>query len=480
MPAVIHRFTRDLRLDDHAALATAASYGEVLPVLVVDRALQARIAASPRRAAFYCGAVASLDAALRERGSRLIVRRGSAGPILRRIARACGAQTVTWSSSFDRAGIQADQHLQSELEEAGLRALLIPDAPALAPEETAAARPSAGDGYRAFVPYHELWRELHPPSYEVPLLLSFAHSDLQSEPLPEPADFHASMPVTAAGAPQAAQKFDAFLQGPGLQYALAINLPADDRTSHLGADLSFGTIAARTIVRETRKRLEDPFLLAEERNSLKLFLRSIAMRDFFLQLSWYNPRTDREPLQEKMRDFPFARTHPALEAWRAGRTGYPLIDAGIRQLHETGWMHPRVRSIAASFLCFDLGVGWRVGLEEWERHLVEDDPALAAGNWQWVAGVGADLAAYPRIYNPQKQARRFDPLGVYARTWIEELAHLPSGAIGAMRVATAQIELPLYAEQPYPRPVVDHDRAAREFLATYQRFTQASDRRANR
>jgi deoxyribodipyrimidine photo-lyase len=476
---VIHRFTRDLRLDDHAALAAAAVHGPVLPVLVIDGALRARLAASPRRAAFYCGAVDALDKALRERGSQLIVRRGKAGAILRQIARTCDAQTVTWSASFDRAGMKADEQLQSQLEESGLRALSVADAPALAPEETTAARPSAGDGYRAFVPYHELWREIEPPSYEVPLLLSFAHTELQSEPLPRPDEFDSNLAVIESGANLATRTFQTFLREDGLQYAFALSLPADDRTSHLGADLSFGTIAARTIVRETRKRLDDPFLLAEERNSLKLFLRSIAMRDFFLQLSWYNPRTDREPLQEKMREFPFARTHPALDAWREGRTGYPLVDAGIRQLRETGWMHPRVRSIAASFLCFDLGVDWRAGLEDWDRSLIEDDPALAIGNWQWVAGVGADLAAYPRIYNPQKQARRFDPSGVYARRWIRELAHLPAGA-GLMRAGTAQIELPLYSGNPYPAPVVDHDRAARDFLAVYQRFMQASDRQANR
>lgn len=480
MPAAIHRFTRDLRLDDHAALATAAAHGEVLPVLVVDHALQTRIASNARRAAFYCGAVASLDAALRERGSRLIVRRGNAGQVLRQLARACGAQTVTWSASFDREGVHADERLQSELEEAGLRALIVPDAPALTPEETTAARPSAGEGYRAFVPYHELWRELEPPSYEAPLLLTFAHTDLQSERLPEPADFHANTEIADAGPMQAMRRFETFLQDAGLQYAFAMSVPADDRTSHLSADLSFGTIAARTIVRETRKRLEDPFLLTEERNSLKLFLRSIALRDFFLQLAWYNPRTDREALQEKMRDFPFTRTHSALDAWRAGRTGYPLVDAGIRQLHQTGWMHPRVRSIAASFLCFDLGVDWRVGLDEWERYLIEDDPALAIGNWQWVAGVGADLAAYPRIYNPHKQARRFDPNGLYARTWIEELAHLPAGAIGLVRADAAQIELPLYCGQPYPAPVIDHDSAARDFLLKYQEIMRASDRQANR
>jgi deoxyribodipyrimidine photo-lyase len=465
----IYRFTRDLRLSDHAGLAAAAAHAEVVPVLIIDRALESRLAASPRRAAFFCGAVRSLQAALGERGATLIVRRGTATATLKQIARATDSHTVAWSASFDRAGMESDRRLQSDLEEAGMRATVVPDATAIAPEETTAARPSAGDGYRAFVPYHELWREMEPASYEIPLLLSFSHVDLESEALPEPNEFGSSLAPLEAGESSAARRFEEFLTGDGLQYSFALNVPADDRTSHLSADLSFGTIAARTIVRETRRRMDDPFLLAEERSSLKLFLRSIAMRDFFLQLSWYNPQTDREPLQEKMRDFPFAKSHKALDAWREGRTGYPLVDAGIRQLHATGWMHPRVRYIAASFLCFDFGVDWRVGLAEWDRHLIEDDPALATGNWQWVAGVGADLAAYPRIYNPQKQARRFDPNFTYAKTWIPELAHTPSVAI-ASRAPRSQIELPLFSSNAYPQPVIDHDTAARDFLKRYQDF----------
>ena len=317
--------------------------------------------------------------------------------------------------------------VQAAIEEGGARAILVHDSPAIPPEESTAARSSGGEGYRAFVPYYEVWRELTPGSYEAPLLLSFARSQLQSEPLPKPQDFGSQESAANAGPAAAREKLDAFLRGPALQYSIALNVPADDRTSHLSADLTFGTIAARTIVRETPTRMDDPFLLSEERSSLRLFLRSIAMRDFFLQLSWYNPRTSDETLQEKMRAFPFAESHPQLDAWREGRTGYPLIDAGIRQLRATGWMHPRVRALAASFLCFDLGVDWRIGMAEWERQLIEDDPALAVGNWQWIAGVGADLAAYPRIYNPRTQARRFDPNGVYARTWITELAHVPGG-----------------------------------------------------
>jgi deoxyribodipyrimidine photo-lyase len=471
MTLALYRFTRDLRLEDHAGLAEAASYGEVVPVLVVDRALKARLALSPRRAAYYCAAVRALDAMLRERGARLVVRRGEAGTVLKQLARSFGAGAVAWSASFDRTGMQADEQLQSRLEEAGLRARAVADAPAISPEETTAARPSAGDGYRAFVPYHDVWRSLEPASFELPLLLKFAQVRIDGEPLPEPRDFDSAEPLPAAGASEAAAKFEAFLGGAALQYAFAQSVPADDRTSHLGPDLTFGTIAARTVVRRTRARMEDPFLLAEERASLKLFLRSMALRDFFLQLAYYHPESERRALQEKMREFPFAQSHAALEAWRKGETGYPIVDAGIRQLHATGWMHPRARAIAASFVCYDLGVDWRIGMEAWERHLIEDEPALSDGNWQWVAGVGADLAAYPRIYNPRKQARRFDPNGVYAKRWIPELAHVPAGVFSNVQSGDSQIELPLFSGAQYPRPVVDHERAARDFLKRYREFT---------
>jgi deoxyribodipyrimidine photo-lyase len=147
----------------------------------------------------------------------------------------------------------------------------------------------------------------------------------------------------------------------------------------------------------------------------------------------------------------------------------------MRQLAATGWMHPRVRAIAASFLCFDLGVDWRVGRDTWERLLVEDEPALATGNWQWVAGVGADLAAYPRIYNPRKAARRFDPSAEYIRRWIPELAALPDAdildSVAADRLR--QLPLALFGAASYPAPVLDHEEAARAFLARYAREVRA-------
>jgi deoxyribodipyrimidine photo-lyase len=469
----IYRFVRDLRLDDHAGLAAAGARGSILPLLAIDRALEARLAGSPRRAAFFCSAVRALDAELRERGSRLIVRRGPAGPSVKNIAHAIGAAGAAWGAAYDATAGASDQHLQSELEEAGLQAQIVHDAPAIPPEETSAARSIAGRGYRAFAPYYDVWRDLPVASHEGPLLVRFAQTELRSEPLPVPGEFGAPDRDYEAGAAAARRAFERFMREWATQYAFAANVPADDRTSHLSAHLSFGTISARAIVAAVRERLEDPFLLSEERFSLKLFLRALAHRDFFLQLSWFYPETQTLPLQEKMRAFPFERSHRALDAWRGGRTGFALVDAGIRQLHETGWMHPHVRAVAASFLCFDLGVDWRVGRDDWERWLIEDDPALSTGNWQWVAGVGADMAQYPRIYNPERQRRRYDPDGTYVRRWIPELQDVPMAIWRGARVDSPQLALELFDADRYPEPVIEHEGAARDFLNRYRAFVSA-------
>ncbi|MBV8490332.1 MAG: deoxyribodipyrimidine photo-lyase [Candidatus Eremiobacteraeota bacterium] len=474
----IYRFSRDLRLDDHAGLAAAAARGTVLPLLVIDRTLEARLARSPRRAAFFCAAVRALDGELRERGSALIVRRGAAGATIKNVANAVGAGGAAWSASYDGVAVQSDARLQSELEEAGLIATIVHDGPAIGPEETAAARSIAGQGYRAFAPYYEAWCELPVPSYEQPVLLRFAPTELHSEPLPVPNEFGAGDREAEAGPAVARDALVRFMRDGVTQYALAAMLPSDDRTSHLAPHLSFGTLSARTVVREVRTRLaEDAFLLAEERQSLRRYLRALAHRDFFLQLSWFHPQTETQALQEKMQGFSFERSHAALDAWRGGNTGFPLVDAGIRQLHETGWMHPHVRAVAASFLCFDLGVDWRIGRDEWERWLIEDDPALATGNWQWIAGVGADMAQYPRIYNPERQRRRYDPDGRYVRRWIRELEHVPIGIWHGGRADSSQLVLELFSPQRYPSPAVDHERAAREFLARYRAFVNPRETR---
>jgi deoxyribodipyrimidine photo-lyase len=467
----VYRFERDLRLDDHAGLHKAASRGAVVPVLVVDPPLESRLRRSPRRAAFFCAAVAALDRELRERGSRLIVRRGPASAVLRAVAAESGAAGVAWSAANGAGAIESGERLQSELEEAGYEVCAVHDAPAIPPDETAAAHSGAGEGYRAFAPFFQVWREMPVVSHEHPLMLRFDVDDLSSEALPAAAEFGAEASTVKAGSAAARDAFDRFLRDDAAHYAETALVPAEDGTSRMSAHLSFGTISARAMVSAVRERLRDALRPAHERASLRAFLRALARRDFFLQLAWFHPHGSNEPLQEKMRGFGFAQAHPALDAWRRGETGFPLVDAGIRQLRDTGWMHPHVRAVAASFLCFDLGIDWRTGRNEWDAMLVEDDDALATGNWQWIAGVGADMAQYPRIYNPERQRRRVDPDGRYVRRWIPELERVPIAYWNDRASRSLQLSFELSAPGAYPRAVVDHGEAARAFLERYRAFT---------
>lgn len=465
----VYCFSVDLRLDDHAGIAAAAAHGEVLPVLVIDEPLAERLRASPRRAAHFCGAVRSLALEFQERGSGLIVRRGERGACLRDIAGETNAKGAAWSASYDALGIAADRRTWEVLEEHGYAAEIVHDAPAVAPDDIDGAR-GGSSGYRAFAPYMERWVTGPVASYEQPLLLRFSAVTTDEATLPQPSEFGSTLTPAECSSAAARARFDHFLMQRAGRYAIACSIPSEAGTSHLGADLSFGTISARAVVRRVREALNDPFAIAEQRLSYRLFLRELARRDFFLQLSWHHPETNNEALQEKMRGFHSEESGAAVHAWRTGTTGYPLVDAGMRELAATGWMHPQVRAVAASFLCFDLGMDWRVGRDYWDGLLVEDAPALATGNWQWIAGVGADMAQFPRIYNPERQRRRCDPAGEYVRRWIPELRHVPAQAWHGAQRDSDQIALPLFDRNAYPAPMLDHAEAARRFLARYRDF----------
>ncbi|MGH7708591.1 MAG: cryptochrome/photolyase family protein [Vulcanimicrobiaceae bacterium] len=467
----IHLFTRDLRIGDHAGLQAASRSGSVVPAFILDPASHERFVRSPRRGAFFCGALAALAESFERAGTRLIVRRGPLVATVRRLVRELAPEAVVWSAAYDAPTAALRERLAASLEERGVRVVVVHDAPAVAPDESAARRRDAdGRGYRSFVAYLAAWEAAPRAPIAQPAIIFHRHDGL-SEPLPEPAEFGAAERSLDASEAAALAQLERFIAGPAVQYTGSRLVPSVDGTSRLGPALSFGTVSARTVLARLDDRARDPFLLTEERLALRSFARALARRDFFLQLAWFFEERRDRPLQAKMRQFAFARTHPQLERWRTGETGFPLVDAGMRELRATGWMHPRVRQIAASFLCFDLGVDWRIGRDAWDRELVEDDPALATGAWQWAAGVGADLAAYPRIFHPVKQARSIDPLGRYVRRWIPELAAAPDRAVLDPTAAarTNQLDLPLFDESAYPAPILNHEAAARAFLNRYGR-----------
>ena len=334
------------------------------------------------------------------------------------------------------------------------------------PEAVAERKQSAGDGYRVFPPFLAAWQALE---VDVSSGESFPDGrDDQPGALP-PEDGSAALAPGEAAAYGALEKFTT---ARAADYAANAPYPARDGTSNLAPYLRFGCISPRVVHQALARRMSWSWTLAQERASMALFVRQLAIRDFFIQLAYFVPAVHDESLQEKMRAFPWSEDAAMLQLWREGRTGYPLVDAGMRQLLGQGLVHQRAAICAASFCCFDLGLDWRLGRRVWMDEYLAADEALCDGNWQWLAGVGSDQAAYPRIYNPEKQARQFDAQAVYVRRWIPELRKLPTAAaLAPWRVDRQhQIELGFFTPGVYPRPVVEHERAAREFLARYRAF----------
>jgi deoxyribodipyrimidine photo-lyase len=221
-----------------------------------------------------------------------------------------------------------------------------------------------------------------------------------------------------------------------------------------------------------KEKMARSWTLVQERLSMLAFLRRLALRDFYIHLSFFDPNIYNQPLQTKMQGFQWSRDERLIRAWTAGKTGYPLVDAAMRQLSSEAHVHQHAAVVAASFLATDLGVDWRVGRDVWMNQLLEADEALCAGNWQRIAGVGSDQAAYPRIYNPNRQAQLFDAQATYIRKYCKELARLPTrAALNPWQISEAQqTELGFFSPDQYPHPIVEHEAAARAFLARYQAY----------
>ncbi|NNM93211.1 MAG: hypothetical protein HKL92_07705 [Candidatus Eremiobacteraeota bacterium] len=447
-------FDRDLRLSDRALFAAIEPGTQLVPLLVLDRRRIERIARNPRRAAYFCAAVAALDTELRLRGSQVLVRRGTLDATIRSVARATGARVVAWSKRYDPAGAREDLRLQAIVEELGLRALAVHEAVAVDPERTAID--DEDTGFRSFNAFYRRWRA--PESLRAPIdaAAHFAPSVLPSEPLPLPEEFGTSRATRAVGERVARAELERFVSDHLVEYARAMRTPSLP-TSGLGIPLSFGLLSGRDVVRSVCKRLEDPFLLAEERAGIERFLRAMARRDFLLFAGSESASQPEERL--------FVRESREFATLLEARTGFPLVDAGMRELLATGTMHPAVRAVVASFCCFDLGLDWRVGMEAWEGLLTEDEPALAIGNWRWSAGLRVDMH-FPRIIDPQRQFLRGDPQARYVRRWIPELALL-SDARQLHAWHDRQLALDLFEIERYPRPMLDHRERAIAFLARY-------------
>jgi len=444
MKTVIHWFRRDLRLTDNTALHAASRDAEiVVPVYIVSEWKHEHRWTGPARQEFLCGCLESLSKNLHHIGSRLIIRHGQAFNVLQQLVTETGASAVYFNRDPDPFGRGVEQ----QLEKLPCAVRSFKD---IALHERDEVLTTNGDPYRVFTPYSKAWLKLEKPQVQpaVKHLKSPAH--LPSDPLPALATWGltSTARVPEAGEKAARQRMDQFFRQRILYYGTTRDLPALPGTSHLSIDLRHGTISPRELFTKANALLSDAN--AAERKNIQTFINELAWREFYLQVLWHWPEILDEEFNPKYRGLKWHRSQEKFARWCAGETGFPIVDAGLRQLNATGWMHNRLRMITAMFLTKDLHLDWRLGERYFMQRLVDGEIASNNGGWQWSAGTGADAAPYFRIQNPWSQTARYDVDAEYIKHWVPELRDVESG-----KLAKAPAPGIRFAKG-YPEPMVDH------------------------
>jgi deoxyribodipyrimidine photo-lyase len=399
----------------------------------------------PRRRALLLAGLHDLDRRLSRTGGRLRVEQGDPVDVVPTVADELGARRVHVSAEVSPYGRQRDERV-------GARCQLVEhDGVYVRPPGTVLT--TQGKGYQVFTPFLRTWSETIPAPLDPPDPVEI----LDDPGIGVPVN---GQPVIRAGESGAMERLREFLIRVG-SYPEGRDRIDLDSTSHLSTDLKYGWIGPRRLVSGVGTSTE----------ARRRVVRQVAWRDFYGHLLSEHPTMTREPLDADYRDVPWRDDPNDIEAWRNGRTGYPLVDAAMRRLVAEGQMHNRARMVSASFLVKDLLVDWRVGERFFRHHLIDGDAASNAGNWQWVAGIGTDAVPYFRVFNPINQSRQFDPHGRFIRRWVPELADLPDEAIhapwelGPLQLASLGVVL----GRDYPEPIVDHalarERAINAFVS---------------
>lgn len=470
----------DLRFTDNPAMQAAAQSGQpVICLYILDDTTPAGHALGGAQAWWLHQSLTAFDAALRERGGTLILRRGNPQDIVPTLAADIGAQAVYWNRRYAAWQMEVDTALKQTLTQAKIAVHSHNGALLHEPWEIAT---KSGTPYRVFTPYFR--QILARDDQRTPLR---EITDLAGTPTSPPSDrladwaleptapnwAHGIAASWTPGEAGAKARWRAWLHSADAKaYDTLRNRPDREGTSRMSPHLHFGEISPATLWHDMRAAMAAGTIPQDQG---MVFLSELGWREFSYQLTFHHQGMEQKPLMEKFAHFRWDNDKAHLRAWQQGRTGYPIVDAGMRQLWQTGWMHNRVRMIVGSFLVKDLLVDWRQGLEWFWDTLVDADPASNTASWQWIAGCGADAAPFFRIFNPTTQGQKFDPDGTYVKTYVPELAGLPAKFIHEpakappLILADAKVRL----GDTYPHPVVDHGAARTEALARYQAIRQA-------
>ncbi|MFW6457914.1 MAG: cryptochrome/photolyase family protein [Halodesulfurarchaeum sp.] len=450
---------RDLRLGDNTGLAAAASSSPVVGVAVLDPAALRN--AGTVRTGFYLASLAGLQQAYRSKGSDLVVRRGNPRTEVPALSAEFDAERVVWNRDYSSFAVERDESVAASLPES-VSVETYSDLPLFEPGSILT---SAGDHYSVFSYYYKKWAARDVPAVgEEP-----AAEKLESVSATSVPDVMAS-PVSAlplpAGRNAALDRLESFLAGPVYDYAEQREYPAQEGTARISQDLALGLLG----VREIRRQIEVAEAAAETEagaESVEAFRRQLAWRDFYIQVLDVHPETVSENFREYENPIEWRNDSDELAAWKAGRTGYPIVDAGMRQLHTEAYVHNRVRMIVASFLTKDLQIDWREGYRWFRAHLVDHNTANDVGGWQWAASTGTDAQPYFRIFNPMTQGERYDPEAEYIRTYVEELEAVPAELVHQWPDLDSARRTELAPE--YPEPIVDHAKRREAALEMFER-----------
>lgn len=469
-------FRKDLRLSDNPALDAAITRGgPILCVFILDEATEGAAPLGGASGWWLHQSLVALAADIETRGGRLILRRGDATAILPEMCAEADVGAVYWNRCYEPDAITRDTALKERLK-ADNRTVGSFNGTLL--HEPWRIKTKAGGPYGVFTPFWRAECAAGDPPAPVPAPKEIPGPD--GLPAGDSLDGWGLLPTApdwangfremwAPGEAGARDRLDRFLARHAASYENTRDRPDDpDGTSRLSPHLAFGELSAREIWHIARNRLAASGGVGE--TGVWAFLRELGWRDFNYNLLFHNPSLPAANYNGKFDAFPWREDANALKAWQAGRTGYPMVDAGMRELWQTGFMHNRVRMIVASFLVKHLLIHWKEG-EAWFRDtLVDADLASNSANWQWTAGCGADAAPYFRIFNPITQGEKFDPDGAYVRRWVPELADLPTKFLHKPWTAPADLlkGAGIHLGQTYPKPIVDHAEARKRALAAYE------------
>lgn len=469
-------FRRDLRLADNPALFAAVARGApILCLYVFDRSADD----SPGAAGLWRlhHALASLSASLNGVGASLTLKSGRLGDVLPNIVAAIDAGAVYWNRRYTKGAIEEDGAVKAALTSSGVEARSFNGSLLREPWEVTTA---AGGPFRVFTPFFKALTARGPARAALPAPAPWRSISADSDRLEDwsllpsrPNWARAFSQDAPIGERNAIARLDRFLDDAN-EYPIARNIPSAAATSRLSPALAFGEISPVQIYAAVEQRRAAGAL---DEAAARSFLSEIAWREFSYHLLHQFPAIAREPIRAEFARFPWADDADGLEAWKRGRTGYPIVDAGMRELWRTGWMHNRVRMIAASFLTKHLLIDWREGERHFRDTLIDYDPANNPAGWQWVAGCGADAAPYFRIFNPTLQGEKFDPEGAYVRRFAPELSRLPDAYLHRPSAAPpASLDAAgVRLGESYPTPIVDHAFARQRALDAYQSIKSAPE-----